>query len=105
MGSPYSAMLEEADGTKLMTCEIIATPQTEISLYPTLLQPRQIIRLHSSEDVTVWLYDGLGKLLYTNSFVHGDSQFSAPQDHGIYIVKIQQTGEQGKSATKKLIVR
>lgn len=105
MGSPYSAMLEESDGTKLMTCEIIATPQTEISLYPTLLQPRQIIRLHSSEDVTIWLYDSLGKLLYTNSFKRGDSQFAAPQDHGIYIVKIQQTGEQGKSEAKKLIVR
>lgn len=105
MGSPYSAMLEESDGTKLMTCEIIATHQTEISLYPTLLQPNQIIRLHSSEDVTIWLYDSLGKLLYTNSFERGDSQFAAPQDHGIYIVKIQQTGEQGKSETKKLIVR
>lgn len=105
MGTPYSAMLEEADGTKLMTCEIIATHQTEILIYPTLSQPHQIIRLHSSEDVTIWLYDSFGKLLYTNSFERGDNQFAAPQDPGIYIVKIQQTGEHGKSETKKLIIR
>ena len=105
MGSPYSAMLEEANGTKLMTCEIIATPQTEISLYPTLLQPNQIIYLHSSANGTIWLYDSLGKLLYATSFESGESQFAAPQGQGIYIVKIQQTGEQGKSETKKLIVR
>lgn len=105
MGAAYSAMLEEQDGTKLMTCEIIATPQKEISLYPTLLQPHQTISLYSTDDVTIWLYDSLGKLLYTNAFERGSSQFAAPQNRGVYIVKIQQTGAQGKSETKKLIVR
>ena len=105
MGAAYSAMLEEQDGTKLTTCEIIATPQTEISIYPTLLQPRQIIRLHSSKDVTIWLYDNIGKLIYNETFSQGDHQFAAPQTSGVYIIRIQQIGESGKTDTKKLIVR
>ena len=105
MGSAYSAMLEEPDGTKLMTCEIIATPQTEISIYPTLLQPHQIIRLYSSEPVTIWIYDTLGRMIYTNAFEKGDNQFDAPQNQGMYIIKIQQIGKQEKTSTKKLIVR
>ena len=105
MGSAYSAMLEEPDGTKLMTCEIIATPQTEISIYPTLLQPHQIIRLYSSEPVIIWIYDTLGRMIYTNAFEKGDNQFDAPQNQGMYIIKIQQTGKQEKTSTKKLIVR
>ena len=105
MGAAYSAMLEEQDGTKLMTCEIIATPQTEISIYPTLLQPHQIMRLHNTINVTIWLYDNLGKLLYTNSFNPGDHQLAAPQTSGVYIIRIQQTGTSGKTDIKKLIVR
>ena len=105
MGAAYSAMLEEQDGTKLMTCEIIATPQTEISIYPTLLQPHQIMRLHNTIDVTIWLYDNLGKLLYTNSFDLGDHQLAAPQTSGVYIIRIQQNGTSGKTDIKKLIVR
>ena len=105
MGAAYSAMLEEQDGTKLMTCEIIATPQTEISIYPTLLQPQQIMRLHNTTDVTIWLYDNLGKLIYTNSFEPGDHQLAAPQTSGVYIIRIQQNGTSGKTDIKKLIVR
>ena len=105
MGAAYSAMLEEADGTKLMTCEIIATSQTEISIYPTLLQPHQIMRLHSTTDVTIWLYDNLGKMIYTNSFDPGDHQLAAPQAPGVYVIRIQQDGTSGKTDTKKLIVR
>lgn len=105
MGAAYSAMLEEQDGTKLMTCEIIATPQTEISVYPTLLKPQQVIRLHSSEDVSVWMYDYIGKMIYSNSFTQGDHQFAAPQITGVYIIKIAQNTNAGKTETKKLIVR
>ena len=105
MGAAYSAMLEEQDGTKLMTCEIIAMPQTEISIYPTLLQPHQIMRLHNTTDITIWLYDNLGKMIYTNSFYPGDHQLAAPQNTGVYIIRIQQAGKSSKIETKKLIVR
>ena len=105
MGAAYSAMLEEADGTRLMTCEIIATPQTEISVYPTLLRPLQIMRLHNTTDVTIWLYDDLGKMTYTNTFAPGDHQLAAPQVPGVYVLRIEQTGTSGKTDTKKLIVR
>ena len=105
MGTAYSAMLEEPDGTKLMTCEFIATPKTEITLYPTLLKPHQIIRLHSPESIIVWVYDTFGRMIYPDAFVGGENDFVAPQNHGIYIIKIQQTGKQGKTDTKKLIVK
>lgn len=105
MGAAYSAMLEEPDGTKMMTCEIIAVPQTEISLYPTMVQPQQMVGLHCQDGVVVQLYNSLGALVFSQSFSQGDHQFSAPLEKGMYIVKIQQTGKQGQSATKKLLVR
>ena len=105
MGTAYSAMLEEPDGTKLMTCEFIATPKTEITLYPTLLKPHQIIRLHSPESIIVWVYDTCGRMIYTNVFDKGENTFAAPQNHGMYIIKMQQTGKQGKTNTKKVIVK
>lgn len=105
MGASYSAMLEEKDGTKLMTCEITAIPQTEIALYPTLLQPHQLVRLHSSDEVMIQLYNNLGTLVSSHIFSSGDYQFAAPSERGVYIVKLQQTSTNGKSATKKLLVR
>lgn len=105
MGASYSAMLEEKEGTKLMTCEITAIPQTEIALYPTLLQPHQLVRLHSSDEVMIQLYNNLGTLVSSHIFSSGDHQFAAPSERGVYIVKLQQTSTNGKSATKKLLVR
>lgn len=105
MGAAYSAMLEEADGTKLMTCDLIAVPQTEIALYPTLVQSQQIVQLHSTAEVVILLYNSLGTLVYNHSFAPGDHLFAAPVEKGVYFVKIQQTDEQGQSATKKLLVR
>ena len=105
MGASYSAMLEEKDGTKLMTCEITAIPQTEIALYPTLLQPHQLVRLYSSDEVMIQLYNNLGTLVSSHIFSSGDHQFAAPSERGVYIVKLQQTSTNGNSATKKLLVR
>ena len=105
MGAAYSAMLEEADGTKLMTCDLIAVPQTEIALYPTLVQSQQIVQLHSTAEVIILLYNSFGTLVYNHSFAPGDHLFAAPVEKGVYIIKIQQTDEQGQSATKKLLVR
>jgi hypothetical protein len=104
-GAAYAAMLEEVDGTKLMTCELIATLQSELTLNPTLVQPQQLIELRTSQEVTLCIYDNVGKLIYTDTFEQGDHFLPAPPTTGIYIVQIHQTGENGITDTRKLIVR
>ncbi len=104
-GAAYAAMLEEADGTRLMTCELIATLQSALTLNPTLVLPQQLIELHTSQEVMLCIYDNAGKLIYTDTFKPGDHLVPAPPTTGIYIVQIHQTGENGITDTRKLIVR
>ena len=104
MGSEYSAMLTEANGTQLMTCPLVASPQTDISLYPTIAQPRQIVHCYANEEAILTLYDEVGKKLMTQSLTIGDNPFAAPDVEGVYLVKIRTTRNE-KDKLYKIIIQ
>ena len=85
MGGEYSALLTEADGTQSMTCPLIAKHQEDISLYPTLLKPHQMIQCHVSQEAELWLYDALGRMVGHYALPEGDTCISAPDATGVYI--------------------
>ena len=104
MGGEYSALLTEANGAQAMTCPLIAAFQTDISLYPTILNARQMIRCHVSEDAEMWIYDALGRLILHCSLSAGDTSVLAPGATGVYIARVV-TKTNKKEHTYKLIVR
>ena len=105
MGAAYSAMLEEPDGTKLMTCEIIATHQEEITLYPTLTHPNQRMHVHVSAPANVAIYNTMGNCVCTQMLNSGEHDMTAPILPGIYLVRIQLHDKDDKARGYKLIVK
>ncbi len=94
MGSEYSALLTESNGTQLMTCPIIIEKHTDITLYPTIVATAQQLRCNVSLAGQLYLYDSTGKLCKYNSLAQGDNYISAPNVAGIYLAKIVlMTGE------------
>jgi hypothetical protein len=89
MGAEYSAMLTEADGTRLMCCPIIAMPQTDVSVFPTVSEPARIIHCYVSCNARFTLYDAVGRLLQEDRLDPGDNPFLAPAVQGTYFVRIQ----------------
>lgn len=85
MGGEYSALLTETDGTQSMTCPLIAEYQKDISLYPTILKPQQMIQCHVSQEAELWLYDALGRVVGHYPLPDGDTYISAPGATGVYI--------------------
>ena len=104
-GASYSAMLEDANGVKLMTCPIIATPQTEISLYPSMLTPRQMIHIHTSQYATIQFFTLTGDLLYSTQQEPGEILVQAPDRTGLYIVQIMYHDNTNRVLTRKITVR
>jgi hypothetical protein len=104
MGGEYSALLTDVDGTQSMTCPLIATRQEDISLYPTLIGPRQMIRCHVSQESELWLYDALGRLVGHSLLPVGDTHITAPGTTGVYVACVI-TRADNKPHPYKLIVR
>ena len=104
-GASYSAMLEDANGVKLMTCPIIATPQTEISLYPSMLTPRQMIHIHTSQYATIQFFTLTGDLLYSTQQEPGEILLQAPDRTGLYIIQIMYHDNTNRVLTRKITVR
>jgi hypothetical protein len=105
MGALYSALLEDVNGTKLMTCPIEAKHQTELSLYPSILTPHQIINIHTSKRSTIQLYSITGEQLSSNDFEAGDFQIPAPSTRGLYIIKVIYYNETNQVLTRKITVQ
>ena len=104
MGGEYSAMLTESDGTQAMTCPLIATHQEDISLYPTVVGPRRMLRCYVSEEAELILYDALGRVVARHSLPPGETHILAPGATGVYIACIV-TRSDPKERPCKLIVR
>lgn len=88
MGSEYSALLTEINGTQLMTCPIIAVEHADVMLYPTFVDRMQQMRCHLSMDAQIYLYDTMGKLCMEIPLYQGENYFHAPHTAGIYMAKI-----------------
>jgi hypothetical protein len=83
MGGEYSAMLTEQDGTRLMTCPLIAVPHTDITLYPTVAAPEQRIRCYTNEDAELILSDAVGHRMMLMDVPAGGKEFNAPLTEGL----------------------
>ncbi len=103
MGAEYSALLTEVDGTQLMTCPLVATEQTDITLYPTLLTKGQRVKCYVREDAYFVVYNSIGQVIETGNIDNGWSEISVPQNEGIYVIKIVVSAD--KERTYKIMVR
>jgi hypothetical protein len=104
-GASYSALLEDANGVKLMTCPIIATRQDELSLYPSVLNPRQTIHIHISYHATIQFYTLAGDLLYSTQQEPGEILLQAPEIEGMYIVQVIYHNDANQILTCKITIR
>jgi len=104
MGAEYSALLTEPDGTQLMTCPLIARPQQEMSLYPTIAAPRHPIRCYVPDDGSLTIYDAYGHRAGERTLRKGENSFEAPDAVGIYILRISLNGAD-RPEPYKLIVQ
>ena len=103
MGGEYSAMLTETDGTKMMTCPLIATQHTDLTLYPTVVQPNQIIRCTVAEEAEITIYDAMGRAVLKQSLTIGENLINAPSGTGVFTAKVMLSS--GNEKTYKLIIR
>ena len=87
-----------------MTCPLVATFQADVSLYPTIVDARQVIQCHVSEEAELLVYDALGRLVLRCALSEGDTSVLAPGATGVYIARVL-TKTNKKEHTYKLIVR
>ena len=103
VGAEYSAMLTEASGLKLMTCPLIVTEHSEISLYPTVVTRKDLIHVNVSQDARLTLYSIMGERHNSYSLLSGDTRINAPGTQGIYLAEI--VLESGQRKVFKIMVR
>ncbi len=105
MGEMYSAMLEDVNGLKLMTCPIVATHQEELYLYPSLAEPKQQIRIRTSHPAMIEMYSITGTQLLKAEYESGENMLEAPNTSGVYIVKVIYHDNTNKILTRKITIR
>ena len=103
VGAEYSAMLTEVSGLKLMTCPLIVTEHTDITLYPTVVTRKDLIHVNVSQDARLTLYSIMGERHNSYSLLSGDTQINAPGTQGIYLAEI--VLESGQRKVIKIMVR
>ena len=115
MGAEYSALLTEADGTKLMSCPLVAGIYTDlndytgssrpVSICPNVSRPAEQVNCRVTEPSDMTLYDATGRVVMTQQNLHaGDNTFLCPNAQGTYLVLVR-TQRHGTTHTLKLIVQ
>ena len=103
VGAEYSAMLTEVSGLRLMTCPLIITEHTDITMYPTVVSRKEMIHVTVSQNARLNMYSSMGEKVSTYSLIHGDTQIVAPGTQGIYLAEV--VLESGKRKVIKIMVR
>jgi hypothetical protein len=103
IGAEYSAMLTELSGLRLMTCPIIITEHTDITLYPTIVTRKEMMRVSVTQNALLTMYSMMGEKVSTHSLTHGETQIEAPMTQGIYLAEV--VLESGKRKVIKIMVR
>jgi hypothetical protein len=103
VGAEYSAMLTEQSGLQLMTCPIIIEEHTDISLYPTVVTRKEMIRVSVTQNARLTMYSLMGEKVSTYALLHGDTQIEAPGTQGIYLAEV--VLESGTRKVIKIMVR
>ncbi|MBQ7191558.1 MAG: hypothetical protein IJS00_01630 [Paludibacteraceae bacterium] len=102
-GSEYTVLLTDTTGMQMMTCPLIATEQTDISLSPTVLHRRQPLRCRVSEQASLTLYNTVGEVCITRALPPGETCCEVSLIKGIYLAHIR-TKETGKTRIIKIVV-
>ena len=98
----YSVLLTDQNGMQLMSCPITPTNHTDISVYPTVVQPQQQISCQISEPAEIMLYNTTGDLVSQTQVPEGQTYLQAPNATGIYMLKITTNNKQQRDL--KIIV-
>ena len=101
-GAEYSVLLTDQNGMQLMTCPFYPTPHTDISLYPTVVQPQEQIQCRMSQPAKIALYNTTGDLVSQTQVPEGQTNLQAPDATGIYMLKITTNDNQQRDV--KIIV-
>ena len=81
-----------------MTCPIIIEEHTDISLYPTVVTRREMIRVSVTQNARLTMYSLMGEKVSTYAILHGDTQIEAPGTQGIYLAEVVLESGQRKVA-------
>ncbi len=104
MGGEYRALLTEENGMQLLTCPLIAEPHTDITLYPTIASPNQIIKGQVGEEAEIIIHGADGKLIMHTAIPAGNYEFTAPVEAGLYLVNMHLPLSDTRK-TYKLLIR
>lgn len=88
VGAEYSVLLTEAEGNQMMSCPIIASEHSDISLYPTIIDKKRIMQCTISEPADIYIYTITGELVEHIKVASGENNIGVPYATGMYIVKI-----------------
>ena len=104
----YVELTRAADSVVLATCPIIPVDHPQTAEYPTILAPSsaapgQRMAVYLSQPGTVWLYSVSGQVYATYTLSEGDSMITAPEQRGMYIIKM--VNQQGQVKAQRLLVR
>ena len=100
----YAVLLTEANGTQMLSCPLIPTPHSDITLYPTIVTEREFVRCYVTQNATMQIFNTIGQLLTQQSLTEGETAIPMTYPDGVYFVKIHIDGTSNVE-TFKVIVR
>jgi hypothetical protein len=88
MNALYHVLLTRADGLIMPTCPIQPIHHTDITDFPTLLQPGQQVPIKLPLAAEIWIYSVTGQLYQSGRLSAGENIVTMPFTMGVYTVKI-----------------
>ena len=89
-GAEYSVLLTESDSTQLMSCPLMIgiKEDSEVTVEPTLITNKQLVRCVVPEAATIYVYDMTGRIVRNDMLLQGETYIQMPYLPGIYMVKV-----------------
>ena len=89
-GAEYSVLLTESDSTQLMSCPLMIgiKEDSEVTVEPTLITNKQLVRCVVPDAATIYVYDMTGQIVRNDMLLQGETYIQMPYLPGIYMVKV-----------------
>ena len=89
-GAEYSVLLTESDSTQLMSCPLMIgiKEDSEVTVEPTLITNKQLVRCVVPDVATIYVYDMTGQIVRNDILLQGETYIQMPYLPGIYMVKV-----------------
>ena len=89
-GAEYSVLLTESDSTQLMSCPLMIgiKEDSEVTVEPTLITNKQLVRCVVPDAATIYVYDMTGRIVRNDMLLQGETYIQMPYLPGIYMVKV-----------------